>query len=187
MDDNIKDLMEETRVALFERLEQIENASYEERIAFDWREHLSSLWQAVEIEFDANCPEILTEMFLSQVWKISRLNVGELRLDGESKQVNVIVDDDDKLFFSNNTAYLSLAIEYHEDETENSRIQFPIKSWIMTKSNGKASIEKIDWEIIDHWGDKISNCIVLGNNEYLAYNIEKDLAKKVYYGTLRND
>ena len=63
MDDNIKDLMEETRVALFERLEQIENASYEERIAFDWREHLSSLWQAVEIKFDANCPEILTEMF----------------------------------------------------------------------------------------------------------------------------
>lgn len=187
MDEKIKDLMEETRVALSERLKQIENASYEERIGFDWRGHLSSLWEAVRTNFDANCPETLTELFLTQVWKISRLNVGELRLDGESKQVNVIVDYDDKLFFSNNTAYLSLAIEDHEDETENSRIQFPIKSWIMTKSNGKASIENIDWEIIDHWGDKISNCIVLGNNEYLAYNIEKDLAKKVYYGTLRND
>ena len=143
MDDKIKELMEETRVALSERLKQIENASYEERIGFDWRGHLSSLWEAVRTEFDANCPETLTELFLTQVWKISRLNVGELRLDGESKQVNVIVDDDDKLFFSNNTAYLSLAIEYHEDETESSRIQFPIKSWIMTKSNGKASIEKM--------------------------------------------
>ena len=71
MDDRIKDLMEETRVALFERLEQIENASYEERIAFDWREHLSSLLQAGEILFDAICTEILTEMLLSLVWKIS--------------------------------------------------------------------------------------------------------------------
>ena len=89
MDDKIKDLMEETRVALSERLKQIENVSYEERIGFDWRGHLSSLWEAVRTEFDANCPETLTELFLTQVWKISRLNVGELRLDGESKQVNV--------------------------------------------------------------------------------------------------
>lgn len=186
MDEKNKDLMEETRAALSERLEQIENASYEERIGFDWRGHLSSLWEAVRIEFDANCPEILTELFLTQVWKISRLNVGELRLDGESKHVNVIVDNEDKLFFSNNTAYLSLAINYHEDESENLKIQFPIKSWIMTKPSGKADIEQIDWDIIDQWGEKISNCIVLGNNEYLAYNIKKDLGKKVFYGTLRN-
>lgn len=186
MDEKTKDLMEETRIALSERLQQIENTSYEERIGFDWRGHLSSLWEAVRTEFDANCPETLTELFLTQVWKISRLNVGELRLDGESKQVNVIVDNDGELFFSNNTAYLSLAINYHEDETESSSIQFPIKSWIMTKPSGKAEIEQIDWDIIDHWGEKISNCIVLGNNEYLAYNIKKDLGKKVFYGTLRS-
>jgi hypothetical protein len=187
MNEKIKDLMEETRKALSERLEQIENASYEERIAFDWRGHLSSLWEAVETNFDANCPEILTELFLTQIWKISRLNVGELRLDGESKQVNVIVDNDDKLFFSNNTAYLSLAINHHEDETESSTIEFPIRSWIMTKPSGKADIERNDWDIIDYWGDKISNCIVLGNNEYLAYDIKEDLGKKVYYGRLRNN
>ena len=110
MDEKIKDLMEETRIALSERLKQIENTSYEERIGFDWRGHLSSLWEAVRTNFDANCPETLTELFLTQVWKISRLNVGELRLDGESKQVNVIVDNDDELFFSNNTANLGCPV-----------------------------------------------------------------------------
>ena len=122
MNEKTKDLMEETRIALSERLQQIENTSYEERIGFDWRGHLSSLWEAVRTNFDANCPETLTELFLTQVWKISRLNVGELRLDGESKHVNVIVDNEYKLFFSNNTAYLSLAINYHEDESENLKI-----------------------------------------------------------------
>ena len=56
----------------------------------------------------------------------------------------------------------------------------------MTKPSGKAEIEQIDWDIIDHWCEKISNCIVLGNNEYLAYNIKEDLGKKVFYGTLRS-
>ena len=49
MDEKIKDLMEETRIALSERLKQIENTSYEERIGFDWRGHLSSLLSLIHI------------------------------------------------------------------------------------------------------------------------------------------
>ena len=107
--------------------------------------------------------------------------------EGQNKQVQAIVDDKNDLYLSTGSAYLSHAIEQHEDERNGAKIQFPIKCWIQTKPDGVANLESLDHAIINEWRTKMTSCIVLGDNEYLAYDIGRGLAKKAWFGTLAED
>ena len=170
-----------------EALDRIGKSSLEKRKMFDWKEHLTSVWGVVKDNIVFIYPDGLTEVFLTQIWNISDIHVGELIWEGERKQVQAIVDGNNDLYLSTGSAYLSHAIEEHEDERNGAKIQFPIKCWIQTKPDGVAKIESLDHAIIKEWGTKMTSCIVLGNNEYLAYDIGEGLAKKVYFGTLTGD
>ena len=50
-----------------------------------------------------------------------------------------------------------------------------------------ANLESLDHAIINEWRTKMTSCIVLGDNEYLAYDIGRGLAKKAWFGTLAED
>jgi hypothetical protein len=187
MDKEVRKQLDEIRIKASSYLDNIGKAPLEERKLFDWKKYLSKVWAVVEDRHEFIYPNGLAEYFLTQIWNISDIHIGELIWEGEDKQVQAIVDDKNNLYLSTGSAYLSHAIEQHEDERNGAKIQFPIKCWIQTKPDGVAKIESLDHAIINEWRTKMTSCIVLGNNEYLAYDIGRGLAKKVSFGTLAED
>tara|TARA_B100001750_G_scaffold124696_1_gene98987 strand:+ start:216 stop:803 length:588 start_codon:yes stop_codon:yes gene_type:complete len=187
MDKEAREQLEEIMSKASLILDNIGKAPLEKRKLFDWKEYLSTVWAVVEDHHEFIYPNGLTESFLTQIWKISDIHVGELIWEGENKQVQAIVDDKNDLYLSTGSAYLSHAIEQHEDERNGAKIQFPIKCWIQTKPDGVANLESLDHAIINEWRTKMTSCIVLGDNEYLAYDIGRGLAKKAWFGTLAED
>ena len=144
---------------------------------FNWKQHIRDVHEDMADDIEYLFPNNSTETFLTAIWKMSMDVLGGM-------EVQVIVDDKDHLYISRgNPSDLSLGIRDHEND--NLSIEFPIKSWVFTKPGGKAKLEVNDWSVINFWNFKIINCIVLGNNEYLAYDIKNDLGKKVFYGKLR--
>ena len=170
-----------------EGLDRIGESTLEKRKLFEWNEYMSQIWGLVKDNLIFVYPDNLTELFLTLIWKISDIHVGELIWDGERKQVHAIIDDNNDLYLSTGSAYLSHAIEEHEGEQDGAKIQFPIKCWIQTKPDGVANLESLDHAIINEWRTKMTSCIVLGDNEYLAYDIGMGLAKKAWFGTLAED
>ena len=66
-------------------------------------------------------------------------------------------------------------------------MQLPLKCCIHTHPSGKAYFSDTDWNTIKTWKSDIKSCIVLGNNEYLAYNPQSKIAKRVQYGLLEKE
>ena len=66
-------------------------------------------------------------------------------------------------------------------------MQLPLKCCIHTHPSCKAYFSDTDWKTISIWKSEIESCIVLGKNEYLAYNPKSKLAKMVHYGLLENN
>jgi hypothetical protein len=115
------------------------------------------------------------------------MNIAELRLDGESKTVHILVDSKDDLYISNNTAFLSFALEKHEDEGIVGAIELPFKSWIQTKPDGSSKKTAETWRIIDDWKGKIISTIVIGSDEYTVYETETGIDKYVSYNVINRN
>ena len=73
-------------------------------------------------------------------------------------------------------------------------MKLPIKCWIHTHPFGQAYWSGTDWGTINKWRSAnedgtwmnlMKSAIVLGDNQYLAHNLETDIAKKVYYGMMK--
>jgi hypothetical protein len=162
-------------------LEQIKASDEETRIRFTWKEHVRTLWDHIKEYADFCFPDNLTEAFLRVIENISHMNIAELRLDGESKTVHILVDSKDDIYISNNTAFLSSAIRKHEDEESVGAIELPFKVWIQTKPDGTSKKTADTWKIIDDWKGEISFSVVIGSEEYTVYEVETGREKYVSY------
>ena len=162
-------------------LKEIKVSDEETRIRFTWKEHVRTLWGHIKEYAVFSFPDNLTEAFLRVIENISHMNIAELRLDGESKTVHILVDSKDDIYISNNTAFLSFAIEKHEDEASVGSIELPFKVWIQTKPGGTSKKTADTWRIIDDWKGKIASSVVIGSDEYTVYEIETGREKYVSY------
>jgi proteasome lid subunit RPN8/RPN11 len=155
---------------------------------FDWKGHIRDVYKDMSnseggVNFIRPCAD--TEMFLSSIWKMS-IDV----LDG--MEVQVIIDDKDDLYISSGSASF-VSFQGHEDELTNGEpMRIPIKSWIHTHPFGEAYLSGTDWRTVNTWQPMMKSAIVLGDNQYLAVNMNNEQyekgtysAKKVFYGLLQ--
>jgi len=147
---------------------------------FDWKQHIRDVHNDMAEDIQYLYPNNSTEAFLTAIWKMS---IDVL----EGMEIQVIVDNKDDLYISSGTpAFVSF--EGHEDELVNGKpMQIPIKSWIHTHPFGHAYFSSTDWKTINTWKPILKSAIVLGDSQYLAYDPETILAKKVFYGLLAED
>lgn len=165
-------------------LQIISDSDEDIRIRFTWKEHIRTLWNQIKEDANFGFPGYLTESFLKVIEKISNMNVGELRLDGGSKNIHVLIDSKDDIYISNNTAFLSFALEKHEDEAIVSPIELPFKAWIQTKPDGSSKKTAYTWKIINDWKGKIVSSVVIGSDEYSVYEVETGREKHVSYNII---
>jgi len=149
-------------------------------LEINWKQYIRDVFNDMGDGIQFLYPNNSTEAFLTSIWKTS-VEV----LDGI--EVMVVVDNKDDLYISSGTPSL-VSFKDHEDELiTGSKMQLPIKCCIHTHPSGRAYFSERDWETIKAWQSVMNSCIVLGNNQYLAYNPKSQLAKMVYYGLLENN
>ncbi len=180
-DEEFNDFLTKHIVNLEGVLKEIKISDEETRIRFTWKEHVRTLWDHIKEYADFCFPDNLTEAFLRVIENISHMNIAELRLDGESKTVHILVDSKDDIYISNNTAFLSSAIRKHEDEESVGDIELPFKVWIQTKPDGTSKKTADTWKIIDDWKGEIAFSVVIGSEEYTVYEVETGREKYVSY------
>ena len=168
-------------------LEHIKESDEETRIRFTWKEHIRIFWDHIKEYAEFCYPDNLTESLLRVIENISHMNIAELRLDGESKTVHILVDSKDNIYISNNTAFLSFALEKHEDEGIVGAIELPFKAWIQTKPDGNSKKTAETWKIIDDWKGKIISTIVIGSDEYTVFESETGIEKHVSYNIINRN
>ena len=160
-------------------IKQIKNKNIIEN-EIDWKQHIRDVHGDMASDIEYQFPNNSTEAFLTAIWKMS---IDVL----EGMEVQVIVDHKDDLYISSgNSSFVSF--EGHEDELKiRDKMQLPLKCCIHTHPSGQAYFSDTDWNTIITWKSDIESCIVLGNNEYLAYHPRSKLAKMVYYGLLEDN
>ena len=157
--------------------EEIEVTEQEE---FDWKGHIREVFEDFKDKIEFLYPNNETEAFIWAIWKMSTEILGD-------KEVQVIIDDKDDLYISSGSASF-VSFEGHEDELVNGApMRIPIKCWIHTHPFGSAYFSGTDWKTIKTWKPILKSAIVIGDNQYLAYEPETIRAKKVYYGLLEQD
>ena len=162
-------------------MKEIKNKENERKYGINsWKQHIRDIYGEMKNDIEFLYPNNSAEVFLTSIWKTS---VDEL----EGIEVMVIIDNKDDLYISSGTSSL-VSFKYHEDELINgNKMELPIKCCIHTHPSGRAYFSETDWMTINAWKSVMNSCIVLGNNEYLAYNVKSELAKMVYYGILEYD
>ena len=153
------------------------NKNKKEKDRNEWKQIIRDVYNDMSKEIQFLYPNNSTEVFLTSIWKAS---VGSL----DGREVMVIVDNKYNLYISCGTELL-VSFNNHEYELKiGNKMQLPLRCCIHTHPSGKAYFSDTDWITINTWKNDIESCIVLGNNEYIAYNTKSKLAKMVYYGRL---
>ena len=144
----------------------------------DWEDIICAAFEKLWESYDDNEPILWSrpnekiEGFLTVIWNMS------VTAFDQPREVQVIVDIDGKLFISFGTPGY---VDFPEEPTG---MKLPLRCWIHTHPFGDAYFSGTDWKTIDTWKSLLSSAIVLGDNEYWAYNIEKEVCKQVKYGKL---
>ena len=142
----------------------------------DWEDTINAafaqLWRGTTHQIVWSRPSKLVEGFLTVIWNMS------VTAFDQPREVQVIVDGDDKLFISFGTPGY---VDFPEEPTG---MKLPLKCWIHTHPFGDAYFSGTDWKTIDTWKTLMQSAIVLGDNEYWAYNIPREVCKQVKYGKL---
>tara|TARA_R100000458_G_C8265031_1_gene240180 strand:- start:535 stop:1047 length:513 start_codon:yes stop_codon:yes gene_type:complete len=125
-----------------------------------------------------NNPTNEVEAFLSTIWKMS------MEAFDIPREVQVVVDNQNKLFINVGTPSFVSFDGADEEELEGMKI--PFKCWIHTHPFGEAYFSRTDWDTINTWKPLLSNAIVLGDNEYWAYDVTREIVKQVKYGLLQS-
>jgi hypothetical protein len=119
-------------------------------------------------------PDNDVEGFLTTIWTVSR------GVSGTALDLQVAIDSEGGLHISTGTPGIMPILE-HQLLAEKT---VTIDCWIHTMPLVKAYFTEMTWQTIRTWSSAMKSVIVLGENEYLAYDINTKIAKKVYYGLL---
>ena len=141
----------------------------------EWKANIEMVFEHFKEELSYLYPNKNTEAFLTEIW-----NESQGAFD-KPREVQVIIDANDKLYISVGTpSYVSF--ESQDEQLEG--MTLPLKCWIHTHPFGVAFFSDTDWRTVNTWEPILSSAIVLGMNEYMAYDLNTKIAKKVYYGVL---
>lgn len=137
----------------------------------NWIEDIKTVFN--EIDFKYPFPDPDTELFYTIIWNKS------LEAFDSPREVQVIVDAEDQLFVSVGTFGF---VSFKDQEEQLSGMKLPLKCWIHTHPFGQAFFSGTDWKTINTWKRVLKSATVLGDNQFIAYQCETGIAKKVHYG-----
>jgi|TARA_R100000479_G_C6318470_1_gene176810 hypothetical protein len=137
----------------------------------NWIEDIKTVFN--EIDFKYPFPDPDTELFYTIIWNKS------LNAFDSPREVQVIVDAEDQLFVSVGTFGF---VSFKDQEEQLSGMKLPLKCWIHTHPFGQAFFSGTDWKTINTWKRVLKSATVLGSDQFIAYECETGMAKKVQYG-----
>jgi hypothetical protein len=95
------------------------------------------------------------------------------------REIQIVIDDNGEIFIDVGTP------GYVDFSFEPSGMKLPIMCWIHTHPMGSAFFSTTDWKTLNSWNTIMESAIVLGNNEFWAYDVKRDICKMVKYGKLK--
>lgn len=141
----------------------------------DWKGNIEKIFEHFKEDISYLYPNNNTEAFLTEIWSESQGAFDKPR------EIQVVIDANDKLYISVGTPSF---VSFDDQEEQLAGMTLPLKCWIHTHPFGVAFFSVTDWRTVHAWESILSSAIVLGNNEYMAYDMNTKIAKKVYYGVL---
>ena len=141
----------------------------------EWKENIKTVFENYKEGMSYLYPNNDTEAFLTIIWNMSA------EAFDKPREIQVIVDANDKLYISVGTPSF---VSFDNQEEQLEGMALPLKCWIHTHPFGVAYFSGTDWRTVNTWQSILSSAIVLGMNEYMAYDLNTKIAKKVYYGVL---
>lgn len=142
----------------------------------NWKEDIKTVFE--KIEFTYPFPDPQTEAFYTIIWNKS------LEAFDSPREVQVIVDGKDELYISVGTFGF---VSFKDQEEQLSGMKLPLKCWIHTHPFGQAFFSGTDWKTINTWKSMLESATVLGDNQFIAYDINTEIAKSVHYGIYRQE
>jgi len=146
----------------------------------DWKEQIEeSLQPFIEIvkEYGIHTftnPDTQLEVGpLSVIWEMST------QAFDIPREIQIVIDADGKIFMDVGTP------GYVEFSFDPVGLTLPIMCWIHTHPMGSAFFSSTDWKTLNTWNTILESAIVLGNNEFWAYDVKRDICKMVKYGKLK--
>ena len=150
----------------------------EEVMNKNWKQNIREAYEQMKDDIVWLYPNNTTETFLSVIWNASK------KAFDIPREVQVMVDANENLYISYGTPGF-VSFEGHEDELINGApMKLPIKCWIHTHPFGTAFWSMTDWKSLKTWQPVLDSAIVLGDNEYLAYDLNTKIGKKVLFGLM---
>mgnify|MGYP003629186931 FL=1 len=159
------------------------NSPIDEVIVLDtkWKSDIQkifTLFRKVEnLEDSFINPSRDAEDFLSMIWHKSQTSFDLPR------EIQVIVDSNNKLFMNVGTPSF---VSFSNQESSLKGMKLPIKCWIHTHPFGEAFFSHTDWTTLDTWKPMMESAIVLGNNQYWAFDLKTSVVKIVQFGVLQS-
>tara|TARA_R110000824_G_scaffold35603_5_gene111445 strand:+ start:15600 stop:16145 length:546 start_codon:yes stop_codon:yes gene_type:complete len=141
----------------------------------DWQNNIEDIFENFKEDISYLYPNNETETFLTAIWNES------LEAFDKPREIQVVVDANDKLYISVGTPSF---VSFDDQEEQLAGMTLPLKCWIHTHPFGVAFFSATDWRTVHTWQSILGSAIVLGLNEYMAYDMNTKIAKKVYYGVL---
>ena len=143
-----------------------------------WKEDIRTCHEQLKEDIQFLYPNNSTETLLTIIWDKSK------NAFDSDREVQVLIDSKDDLYISVGSIGF-VSFQNQEDELINGApMKLPLKCWIHTHPFGTAFWSGTDWKSLKTWRPVLSSAIVLGDNEYLAYDLKTEIAKKVYYGMM---
>ena len=136
----------------------------------NWKEDIKTVFE--QIEFSYPYPDTQTEAFYTIIWNKS------LEAFDSPREVQVIVDAKDELYISVGTFGF---VSFKDQEEQLGGMKLPLKCWIHTHPFGNAFFSGTDWRTINTWRRMLGCAVVLGKDQYIAYNVQNEIAKKVNF------
>lgn len=141
----------------------------------EWQDKIEKCWEELYDDIDFLYPNNSAETFFSVIWSASKT---AFDMD---REVQVIIDAKNELYVSVGTPGF---VSFADQEGQLPGMKLPLRCWIHTHPFGTAFWSGTDWKSIKTWRPVLQSAVVLGDNEYLAMNVENYIGKKVYYGVM---
>ena len=136
----------------------------------DWKEDIKKVFS--QIQFNYPFPDPMTEAFFTVIWDKS------MNAFDKPREVQVIIDAKDELYISVGTPGF---VSFKNQEEQLHGMKLPLKSWIHTHPFGHAFFSSTDWKTIHGWKRFLQSATVLGDNEFISYECNTEMAKQVKY------
>ena len=136
----------------------------------NWIEDIKTVFSNTDIKYPY--PDDETEAFCSVIWEKS------LHAFDSPREVQVIIDSKDDVYVSVGTFGF---VSFKDQEEQLGGMKLPLKCWIHTHPFGQAFFSGTDWRTINSWRGMMESATVLGDNQFIAYDCNTEIAKKVNF------